>query len=78
MEKYFIQKITYADGKVREIERNYEEMLNFKNRIEAGEITGIKNLVKHSTFDWSFDRGELHYDFYLDEAKLGIVGISNK
>lgn len=76
--KNFVQKLTYDDGRVVEIRRGYEEMLNFKNRIESGSIDGIRNLVKKSTFDFSFDRGHIHYDLYLDEENLGVVGIFAK
>lgn len=73
--KKFVQKLTYADGRVKEIRRDYDEMLDFSRRLEANEIDEVRNLERKSVFDFSFDRGDIHYDFYLDEAALGVVGI---
>ena len=73
--KKFVQKLTYDDGSVKEIRRDYEEMLDFHNRLERNEIDGVRNFERKSVFDFSFDRGRIHYDFYLDEAALGVVGI---
>lgn len=69
--------MTYDDGRVREIRRDYDEMLDFHNRLERGEITGVKNFSRKSVFDFSFDRGKIHYDFYLDENSLNVAGIHN-
>ena len=73
--KKFVQKLTYSDGRVKVIRRDYDEMLDFHRRLEANEIDEVRNLERKSVFDFSFDRGDIHYDFYLDEDALGVVGI---
>ena len=75
--KHFVQKLTYDDGRVREIRRDYDEMLDFHNRLERNEIDGVRNFSRKSVFDFSFDRGKIHYDFYLDESSLNVSGIHN-
>ena len=73
--KNFVQKMTYTNGTVKEIRRDYVEMLDIHKRLESGLITGVKNFVRKSTFDCSFDRNGIHYELYLDESTLGVVGI---
>lgn len=73
--KNFVQKLIYADGTVKEIRRDYEEMLDIQRRIENSSITGIENFSRKNTFDCSFDRNGIHYELYFDESQLGVVGI---
>ena len=75
--KHFVQKMTYDDGKVKEIRRDYDEMLDFSQRLERNEIDNVRNLTRTRAFEFSFDRGRIHYDFYLDESSLNVVGIHN-
>lgn len=44
--KNFVQKLTYDDGSVKEIRRDYEEMLDFHNRLERNEIDGVRNFER--------------------------------
>lgn len=75
--KNFVQKMTYADGTIKEIRRNYEEMLDIAKTIRN--LNTVTNYTERSVFDFSFDRvtgrGKIHYDFYLDESNLDVVGI---
>ena len=71
----FVQKMTYDDGRVKEIRRDYEEMLDFSQRLERNEIDNVRNYSRKGVFDFSFDRGHIHYEFYLDESSLNVVGI---
>ena len=73
--KHFVQKMTYDDGRVKEIRRDYDEMLDFSRRLERNEIDNVRNYTRKSVFDFSFDRGHIHYDFYLDESSLNVCGI---
>ena len=66
--KNFVQKLTYADGTIKEVRRDYEEMLELKKCIKN--LDSVINYKEASVFEFSFDRVMrsqiIHYDFYLD------------
>lgn len=64
--KIYVQKMTCLNGRVQEIRRDYNEMLAFINRIEQHGIEGIENFEQQDTFNFSFDRHGVHYEFYVD------------
>ena len=75
--KHFVQRTTYEDGTFVIIRRDYEEILDFYIRVKHNKIDGIRNFVQTRVFNFSFDRGTIHYDFYLDEESLNCVGIKS-
>ena len=73
--KNYVQKMTCLNGRVHEIRRDYIEMILFMNRLEQYGIDGIENFEQQDTFNFSFDRYGVHYEFYVDGRPSEIFGI---